>query len=177
MAVEIPTLIGAFTSTLATMKCDQTDQIRARIRELRRARGLTLLDCEVLSCGRIKAIVLGAYERGERAMSLKKVIEIAELFDIALIHLIGPVGPHEKASMRTGRHIYDLRALRTLAPSSEKSVLSRYLSLIAEQRGDWAGEVISLRDDDVQAIARLLDSEEIDFRRWVIEQEISLVKR
>jgi hypothetical protein len=110
-------------------------------------------------------------------MSLKKVIEIAELFDIALIHLIGPVGPHEKSPMRAGRHIYDLRALRNLAPSTEKSVLSRYLSRIAEQRGDWAGEVISLRDDDVQAIARLLDSEEIDFRRWVIEQEISLVKR
>lgn len=177
MAVEIPTPIGAFASTLATMKCEQTDQIRARIRELRRARGLTLLDCEVLSCGRIKAIVLGAYERGDRAMSLKKVIEIAELFDVALIHVIGPVGPSEKASMTAARHIYDLRALRTLAPSPEKSVLSRYLSRIAEQRGDWAGEVISLRDDDVKAIARLLDCQEINFRRWVIEQEISLVKR
>ena len=175
--MEIPTLVGAFASTLTIMNCEQTALIRARIRQLRRLKGLTLRDCEVRSGGRIKAIVLGAYERGERDMSLKKVIEISGLLEVALIYLIGSADPEEKVPASSTRHIYDLRALRNLAPSTEKSVLSRYLSRIAEQRGDGAGEVISLRDADVQAISRLLDSDENNFHRWVTEQGISLVKR
>jgi transcriptional regulator with XRE-family HTH domain len=159
------------------MENPEIDQIRGRIRQLRRERGLTLLDCELLSHGRIRAVVLGAYERGDRSMSLKKVIDIAELFDVPLIHLIATDLQAEQTQIAGSRHIYDLRALRALAPSQPKIFLSRYLSRIAEQRGDWAGEVISIRQADVEAIARLVDSEEINFQEWVATQKILLVRR
>jgi transcriptional regulator with XRE-family HTH domain len=159
------------------MENPEIDQIRGRIRQLRRERGLTLLDCELLSHGRIRAVVLGAYERGDRSMSLKKVIDIAELFDVPLIHLIATDLQAEQTQIAGSRHIYDLRALRALAPSEPKIFLSRYLSRIAEQRGDWAGEVISIRQADVEAIARLVDSEEINFQEWVATQKILLVRR
>jgi transcriptional regulator with XRE-family HTH domain len=159
------------------MENPEIDQIRGRIRQLRRERGLTLLDCELLSHGRIRAVVLGAYERGDRSMSLKKVIDIAELFDVPLIHLIATDLQAEQTQIAGSRHIYDLRALRALAPSEPKIFLSRYLSRIAEQRGDWAGEVISIRQSDVEAIARLVDSEEINFQEWVATQKILLVRR
>ena len=159
------------------MENPEIDQIRGRIRQLRRERGLTLLDCELLSHGRIRAVVLGAYERGDRSMSLKKVIDIAELFDVPLIHLIATDLQAEQTQIAGSRHIYDLRALRALAPSEPKIFLSRYLSRIAEQRGDWAGEVISIRQADVEAIARLVDSEEINFQGWVATQKILLVRR
>lgn len=155
----------------------ELDQIRGRIRQLRREKGLTLLECEILSRGRIRAVVLGAYERGDRSMSLKKVIEIAELFGVRLAHLIAADLQPEQSRIAGSRHIYDLRALRALAPSEQKILLFRYLSRIAEQRGDWAGEVISIRHADVEAIARLVDSEEIKFQEWVATQKILLVRR
>ena len=155
----------------------ELDQIRGRIRQLRREKGLTLLECEIQSRGRIRAVVLGAYERGDRSMSLKKVIEIAELFGVPLAHLIAADLQPEQSRIAGSRHIYDLRALRALAPSEQKILLSRYLSRIAEQRGDWGGEVISIRHADVEAIARLIDSEEINFQEWVATQKILLVRR
>jgi transcriptional regulator with XRE-family HTH domain len=155
----------------------EIDQIRGRIRQLRREKGFTLLECEIRSGGRIRAVVLGAYERGDRSMSLKKVIEIAELFDVPLAHLIATDLHPEKSRIVGIRHIYDLRALRILAPSEQKNLLSRYLSRIAEQRGDWAGEVISIRQTDVEAIARLVDSDQINFQEWVNTQKILLVRR
>ena len=155
----------------------ELDQIRGRIRQLRREKGLTLLECEIQSRGRIRAVVLGAYERGDRSMSLKKVIEIAELFGVPLAHLIAADLQPEQSRIAGSRHIYDLRALRALAPSEQKILLSRYLSRIAEQRGDWGGEVISIRHADVEAIARLVDSEEIKFQEWVATQNILLVRR
>jgi transcriptional regulator with XRE-family HTH domain len=155
----------------------EIDQIRGRIRQLRREKGFTLLECEIRSGGRIRAVVLGAYERGDRSMSLKKVIEIAELFDVPLAHLIATDLHPEKSRIVGIRHIYDLRALRTLAPSEQKILLSRYLSRIAEQRGDWAREVISIRQTDVEAIARLVDSDQINFQEWVDTQKILLVRR
>ena len=155
----------------------EIDQIRGRIRQLRREKGLTLLECEIQSRGRIRAVVLGAYERGDRSMSLKKVIEIAELFEVPLAYLIATELHPEESQIAGSRHIYDLRALRALSPSEQKILLSRYLSRIAEQRGDWAGEVISIRQADVEAIARLVDSEEINFQEWVATQKILLVRR
>jgi transcriptional regulator with XRE-family HTH domain len=155
----------------------ELDQIRGRIRQLRREKGLTLLECEIQSRGRIRAVVLGAYERGDRSMSLKKVIEIAELFGVPLAHLIAADLQPEQSRIAGSRHIYDLRALRALAPSEQKILLSRYLSRIAEQRGDWGGEVISIRHADVEAIARLVDSEEIKFQELVATQKILLVRR
>jgi hypothetical protein len=110
-------------------------------------------------------------------MSLKKVIEIAELFGVPLAHLIAADLQPEQSRIAGSRHIYDLRALRALAPSEQKILLSRYLSRIAEQRGDWGGEVISIRHADVEAIARLVDSEEIKFQEWVATQKILLVRR
>lgn len=155
----------------------EIDQIRGRIRHLRREKGLTLLECEILSGGRIRAVVLGAYERGDRSLSLKKVIEIAELFDVPLAHLIATDLQPAQSRIAGSRHIYDLRALRALAPSEQKILLSRYLSRIAEQRGDWAGEVISIRQADVEAIERLVNSQEINFQEWVANQKILLVRR
>ena len=178
--MEIFGRIGAFTPTLSTMENVENmelDQIRGKIRQLRREKGLTLLECEILSRRRIRAVVLGAYERGDRSMSLKKVIEIAELFGVPLAHLITSDLQPEQSRIAGSRHIYDLRTLRALAPSEQKILLSRYLSRIAEQRGDWAGEVISIRQADVEAIARLVDSEEINFQEWVATQKILLVRR
>jgi hypothetical protein len=48
---------------------------------------------------------------------------------------------------------------------------------IAHQRGDWAGELISLRRDDIDALSRVIDSDEINFSDWVDASGILLIKR
>jgi transcriptional regulator with XRE-family HTH domain len=175
--VDISERVAVDAPSISSMSHIDSNEIRARIRQLRRERGLTLLAFEKLSGGRIRAVVLGAYERGDREMSLKKVIEIAEVFEVELAHLTAPSSAHRDEPGLNSRHIYDLRALQALETSVQREVLAKYIARIAHQRGDWAGEIISLRRDDIDALSRVIDGEEINFRDWVVASGILLTKR
>jgi transcriptional regulator with XRE-family HTH domain len=179
------------------MEIEQSERIRIRIRQLRRERGLTLRDFEEKSGGKIRAIVMGAYERGDRSMSLGKLIEISKVFGIELSHLIGSAeltqssGTSSSGTSSSGtlssatpssatpssRYIFDLRVLNSLDDSPQKVILLRYLSRIAEQRGDWGGEVISLRQSDIESLSKVIDSQTNTFEQWIQGQAITLTKR
>jgi transcriptional regulator with XRE-family HTH domain len=169
------------------MEIEQSERIRIRIRQLRRERGLTLRDFEEKSGGRIRAIVMGAYERGDRSMSLGKLIEISKVFGIELSHLIGSAeltqssGTQSSGTLSSAtpssRYIFDLRALNSLEDSPQKVILLRYLSRIAEQRGDWGGEVISLRQSDIESLSKVIDNQTRTFEQWIQAQAITLTKR
>lgn len=174
--MDISDRVAVLARTLSFMSHIDSNEIRVRIRQLRRERGLTLLAFEKLSGGRIRAVVLGAYERGDRSMSLNKVIEIADVFGVELAHLMAPFSGRGDKTEVTHRHIYDLRALQALETSPEKKVLTKYIMRIAHQRGDWAGEIISLRRDDIEALSRVIDSKEINFHEWVGATGILLSK-
>jgi transcriptional regulator with XRE-family HTH domain len=159
------------------MEIEQSERIRIRIRQLRRERGLTLRDFEEKSGGRIRAIVMGAYERGDRSMSLGKLIEISKVFGIELSHLIGSAELTQSSGTPSSRYIFDLRVLNSLEDSPQKVILLRYLSRIAEQRGDWAGEVISLRQSDIESLSKVIDNQTNTFEQWIQTQAITLTKR
>jgi hypothetical protein len=80
----------------------------------------------------------------------------------------------------TDRHIYDLRLLQALPQSPEKNHLLCYIREIIKERGDWKGEVISLRKGDIENLERIFAaSEEIrneNYLVWVEAQRISLKK-
>lgn len=59
------------------------------IRELRKKKGLTLKECEELSRGRFKAVVMGSYERGTRAISLERLQEIADFYEVPIQYFFG----------------------------------------------------------------------------------------
>ena len=169
------------------MEIEQSERIRIRIRQLRRERGLTLRDFEEKSGGRIRAIVMGAYERGDRSMSLGKLIEISKVFGIELSHLIGSAeltqssgtqsSGTQSSATPSSRYIFDLRVLNSLDDSPQKVILLRYLSRIAEQRGDWGGEVISLRQSDIESLSKVIDNQTSTFEQWIQGQAITLTKR
>ena len=50
-----------------------------RLRAIRRQKGLSLHDVEARSRTEFKASVLGAYERGERAISVPRLMRLADL--------------------------------------------------------------------------------------------------
>lgn len=94
-------------------------QVGERLRNIRRQQRLSLQAVEGASAREFKASVLGAYERGERIISVLR--------------------------------------------------LSRYLSMIQLQRGDFNRRVLTIRDEDVRALARLFQRDP-DAMRGLMEQ-------
>ena len=136
-----------------------TATISARIRAQRKARSLTLQDIERLSNGRIKAVVMGSYERGSRAISLARTIEIANLFAIPLSELIEEPKNPERGS--DGQLIFDLRKLREISlavTGSEISKINAFLSAICARRRDWNGEILTLRSADLDTLTLVLSA-------------------
>jgi len=136
-----------------------TTTISARIRMQRKARSLTLQDIERLSKGRIKAVVMGSYERGSRAISLARTIEIANLFAIPLSELIEE--PRKIEGGSTGLLIFDLRKLREISSSSDRVEISKiksFVSAICERRRDWNGEILTLRSGDLDTLTLVLSA-------------------
>ena len=136
-----------------------TTTISARIRAQRKARSLTLQDIERLSNGRIKAVVMGSYERGSRAISLARTIEIANLFAIPISELIEESKNPERGS--DDQLVFDLRKLREISlamTGSEISKINAFLSAICARRRDWNGEILTLRSADLDTLTLVLSA-------------------
>ena len=147
------------TTPAAAFIQQTTTSISARIRKQRKARSLTLQDIERLSNGRIKAVVMGSYERGSRAISLARTIEIANLFAIPLSELIEE--PTNTYGRSTDLLIFDLRRLREISRAKqgdEISKISAFLSAICARRRDWNGEVLTLRSADLDTLTLILSA-------------------
>ena len=120
----------------------ELDTLAQRIRQIREAQGLTLQQVSARSKGRISAIALGSYERGDRSISAKKILEIAELYAIPAGEFFTPAG------LEAGRVVIDLRKLTVTEDPIGKQLLI-ILKRIVAQRRDWNGEVISMRAGDI----------------------------
>jgi hypothetical protein len=64
--------------------------------------------------------------------------------------------------------VIDLQRI-DLLEEPERSLLRRYLEMIQVQRGDFNGRVLTVRRDDMRAIACLLDSEPEAVRQRLAE--------
>jgi len=130
----------------------------AKLREIRRKRGLTLHGFEALSNGRVKAVVLGSYERGTRAISLERLELIAGLYEVPIQFFFG-LNAEAKRENDKG-YIFDLRRISKRGDlTPELAFVKRFISRIASQRSDWNGEVISLRGSDSENLALMCEME------------------
>jgi transcriptional regulator with XRE-family HTH domain len=127
----------------------------ARIRKARKARGWSLTEFEQQSQGSIKAVVLGSYERGSRALSLRKLLQICEVLEIPLDEFL----PAASARTKTNRLVLDVRGL-TKAQDAPGVTLQRFVNQMAQRRGDWNREVISLRTDDFALLSTVIFKDE-----------------
>jgi transcriptional regulator with XRE-family HTH domain len=152
-----------------------TSSISARIRKQRKARSLTLQDIERLSAGRIKAVVMGSYERGTRAISVARAIEIANLFAIPLSELLEE--PITKERGNDGLIIFDLRRLHRseiLESAPELSKLRIFVSAICAKRRDWNGEVLTIRSGDLDTLTLVLERDISDVREFLDRSQLLL---
>ena len=133
-------------------------RVGERLRAIRRQKKLSLQEVESISHEEFKASVLGAYERGERSISLPRLRRLADFYDVPIEQLLPrevELGDGRSASTSSKLAI-DLVKLATI-DGSGFATLSRYLSMIQVQRGDFNGKVLTVRADDVRAIAVMLD--------------------
>ena len=117
---------------------------------------MSLDDVERQSGGKWSASAVGAYERGFRNLSLPRLRDLAEFYDVPMGVLLGETDDSD-AARAPGRLVLNLAALQA-APEAE-SVL-RYLRSIILERGDYNGRVLTIRRDDLRAICSLLREDE-----------------
>lgn len=147
-------------------------EVGVRLRAVRRQRRLSLDDVERSSGGRWSASAIGAYERGFRNLSLPRLRELAEFYDVPMSMLLGEIdlrdnpGGGDDRSMPS-KLVLDLVALERQA---EAEPILRYAKSIVLDRGDWNGRVLSVRKDDVRALSSMLHTSEVDLveqlTRW-----------
>jgi transcriptional regulator with XRE-family HTH domain len=135
------------------------EQVGDRLRNIRLQKGLSLHDVEQRSSKEFKASVLGAYERGERSISVPRLQRLAIFYAVPVDHLLPRLGPETAEATATaaeGAVCIDLQALGARR-EPEAQTLGRYLSLIQMERGDFNGRILTIRRDDVRVLAAILD--------------------
>src|SRR5438128_9968788 len=128
-------------------------EVGRRIRDIRRQRKLSLQDVEAESREECKASVLGAYERGERAISVPRLQRLAHFYGVPVDQLSSVVEePPTPAAVEESVTI----DLAQLDSRDDMKTMDRYLRSIRLQRQDFNGKVVTVRRDDVRALARVL---------------------
>jgi transcriptional regulator with XRE-family HTH domain len=132
---------------------------------------LSLHDVEARSGQEFKASVLGAYERGERALSVGRLMRLAELYDVPADQLLpkdGVTGEVEIDLTKADGQVsgttmtLDLVRLNQLE-HPDAAVLARYAATIQRQREDFNGRMLTIRRDDVRVLAAVLGRKPEEF--------------
>ncbi len=146
------------------------DLVGARLRTIRKQRGLSLQDVQRLSSGEFKAAVVGAYERGERSLSLPRLHRLAAFFQVPITQFLPQEESGERtlASIPAGGITIDLDAMERLT-GTEAEIFDRFLRAIQMMRQDFNGRVLTIRRDDLRMLALLLDQSEEAFAERLAE--------
>lgn len=154
-------------------------RVGQRLRAIRRQKGLSLQEVESASGHEFKASVLGAYERGERIISVPRLQRLAGYYDVPVDQLLPPAelerGPiaqrHGGANDVNGREgggpspdrgaekvTFDLARFRDVA-DPELDMVRQYLNSIQVMRQDFNGRMLTIRRDDIRAIAGMFGTD------------------
>ncbi len=137
------------------MASDYARALGAKLRSIRQQQGLSLHGVEEKSQGKWKAVVVGSYERGDRAITVQKLAELAEFYGVPVSELLPDAAPTAAAEPPT-RLVLDLERLGQV-PADKVGPLARYAAAIQAQRGDYNGRVLSIRQDDLRTLAVIYD--------------------
>lgn len=137
-----------------------SQQVGDRLRVIRKQKRLSLQEVEAQSALEFKASVLGAYERGERSVSVPRLDRLSQFYNVPIEQMLPrEVTGAEAAAIDSPinkKLAIDVSKLLQLS-GSPFEMLARYLRLIQVQRQDFNGRVITVRGDDTRAIAAMLD--------------------
>ena len=134
---------------------DYAKALGGKLRAIRQQQGLSLHGVEQKSGGRWKAVVVGSYERGDRAVTVQKLAELADFYGVPVAELL-PEGRVPSGSEPATKIVINLERLQQL-PADKVGPLARYAAAIQSQRGDYNGKVLSIRSEDLRSLSIIYD--------------------
>ena len=137
------------------MPSDYARALGAKLRSIRQQQGLSLHGVVEKSKSKWKAVVVGSYERGDRAVTVQKLAELADFYGVPVAELLPDAQPGAASEPPT-RLVLDLERLGQV-PTDKVGPLARYAAAIQAQRGDYNGRVLSIRQDDLRTLAVIYD--------------------
>jgi transcriptional regulator with XRE-family HTH domain len=134
-------------------------RVGERLRLVRRQKRMSLQEVEAESSYEFKASVLGAYERGERAISVPRLSRLAHFYEVPVGQLL-PLGDgiNEASGSMLDRQVTINLDRLARVPGAEAAVLGRFLTMIQGQRQEFNGSSLTIRRDDLRTIACILDT-------------------
>ena len=135
-------------------------RVGERLRAIRRQKGLSLHDVEARSSLEFKASVLGAYERGERAISVPRLMRLAEIYEVPADQLLprdleGEISLVEAATTGSdpnAKFTIDLVRLHEL-DDPDAHILDRFATSLQRERQDFNGRMLTIRRSDLRVLA------------------------
>jgi transcriptional regulator with XRE-family HTH domain len=149
------------------MTSDYARALGARLRAIRTQQGLSLHGVEKKSKGRWKAVVVGSYERGDRAVTVQKLAELADFYGVPVSELL-PEGRAASSAAPAQKIVLNLERLFQLPPD-QVGPLARYAQAIQSQRGDYNNKVLSIRGEDLRSLSIIYDLSEGELTERLIE--------
>lgn len=131
---------------------DYAQSVGERLRAIRHQKGFALQEVEASTASEFKASVLGAYERGERAISVPRLQRLAGFYGVPVDQLLPEA---EGTGPTTGGDVvitFDLSRLGEVE-DPELTMIRHYLERIQILRQDFNGRVLTIRRDDIGAMA------------------------
>ena len=144
-------------------------ELGERLRRIRVQKGMSLQDVQQSSGGKWKAAVVGAYERGDRNVTVARLSELAGFFDVPVPETLpddSPPAPGPTEGRR--RVVLDLERLDRV-PDSDRDPIARFTHAIQIQRGDYNGRVLTIREDDLMALSLLYQTTADELARRLSE--------
>jgi len=170
---------GAIVAEPEDADTDYAKSVGERLRAVRKDRRLSLQAVEARSQQEFRASVLGAYERGERAISIGRLRRLATIYEVSVDQLL-PQGGETMLDLREGVAgappswpvalddgppvVIDLAGLERL-PAEERELIGRYVGMIQVKRQDFTSRRLAIRRDDLRALAFLFETTPATMRR------------
>jgi transcriptional regulator with XRE-family HTH domain len=149
-------------------------RVGQRLRAIRRQKRLSLQEVEAASSQEFKASVLGAYERGERVISVPRLQRLADFYRVPVDQLLprdsevpaetpvtglDPIEVRPPVPIWPSKVTFDLARFQAIDGDPELEMVYKYLNSIQVRRQDFNGRVLTIRADDIRAIAGLFGTD------------------
>ena len=135
-------------------------RVGERLRAIRRQKGLSLHDVEARSSLEFKASVLGAYERGERAISVPRLIRLAEIYEVPADQLLPRELEGEISLVDSSAGAFDMNSGFTIdlvrlheLDDPDAHILDRFATSLQRERQDFNGRMLTIRRSDLRVLA------------------------
>ena len=131
------------------MEFDRIEALRVgqELKKIRKQRGISLADVEILSEGRWKAVVIGSYERADRAITIGRLSALMAVYQAPISALF----PSQERTLGDIPAAFDLSRREQI--HLHHRGLAQFLSFVINARGDWNGHIITIRRSDLQMAA------------------------